>query len=166
LEQLRRIVQFRLDARLTDSASQLISNLVGSLVELGVVRPDESEALSNAVLQLVSIPVTIDIKPGSFPNSINPGSNGNIPVAILSTPTFNAAASVDRTSLTFGRTGNEQSLLRSSVEDTNSDGLPDVICQFDTRKAGFQSGDTQGILKGRTIGGVPIVGSDSVRIVP
>jgi hypothetical protein len=34
--------------------------------------------------------VSIDIKPGSAPNSINPRSRGVIPVAILTTDTFDA----------------------------------------------------------------------------
>jgi hypothetical protein len=49
----------------------------------------------------------IDITPGSSVHSINRKSEGKIPVAILSTPDFNASAQVDRTSLTFGHTGNE-----------------------------------------------------------
>ena len=36
------------------------------------------------------IAVIIDIKPGSDTNSINLGSNGHLPVAILSSPTFDA----------------------------------------------------------------------------
>lgn len=38
----------------------------------------------------VYISVTIDIKPGSYPNSINLGSNGNVLVAIFSTEDFDA----------------------------------------------------------------------------
>ncbi len=49
-----------------------------------------------------AIPVTIDIKPGSDPNSINPKSKGKIPVAILSTQDFDAPQMVDKDSLTFG----------------------------------------------------------------
>ncbi|MGH7427001.1 MAG: hypothetical protein ACREJ4_01340, partial [Candidatus Methylomirabilaceae bacterium] len=37
------------------------------------------------------IEVDIDIKPGSDPNSINLGDQGRIPLAILTTATFNAA---------------------------------------------------------------------------
>ena len=36
------------------------------------------------------VEVTIDIKPGSYPNSINIGSEGNVPVAVFSTYTFDA----------------------------------------------------------------------------
>lgn len=110
--------------------------------------------------------VDIDIKAGSVPNSINPSSMGRIPVAILSSPTFDAPRAVDTTSLTFGRTGGEASLdFCSGPEDVNSDGLLDVVCHFDTNAAGFLSGDTQGVLKGKTLSGVPMKGTDSVRIV-
>jgi cell wall-associated NlpC family hydrolase len=114
----------------------------------------------------VFIPVSIDIKPGSSDNSINPSSNGKIPVAILSSTTFNAPATVDKTSLTFGHTGNENSLAFCNVEDVNGDGLLDLICQFNTQQTGFNTGDMQGILNGKTTSGIPIRGADSVRIVP
>ena len=114
-----------------------------------------------------AIEVSIDIKPGSFPNSINSKSKGTIPVAILSTADFDAPTQVDRTSLTFGRTGDEASLAfcTRSDEDVNGDGLLDIVCHFRTHLTAFQVGDTEGILKGKTVGGVPIEGRDSVRIV-
>ncbi len=114
------------------------------------------------------ISVAIDIKPGEKPASLNPRSNGKIPVAILSSSTFDATTQVDRTSLTFGHTGNEQSLdfCNAGKQDVNGDGLPDLVCHFDTPKAAFQAGDTTGLLKGQTITGVPIQGSDAIRIVP
>lgn len=109
----------------------------------------------------------IDIKPHSNPNSINTKSRGTIPVAILSTPDFDATIEVDKSSLTFGRTGDEESLAKctKSNEDVNDDGLEDVVCHFNTQDTGFQQGDTEGILKGKTIAGEPFEESDSVRIV-
>ncbi len=88
-------------------------------------------------------------------------------VAILSTPDFDATTEVDKSSLTFGRTGDEDSLARCtrSNEDVNGDGLLDVVCHFRTQDTGFQSGDTEGILKGKTVDNVPIEGRDAVRIV-
>lgn len=116
---------------------------------------------------LQTLTVAIDIKPGERPNAINPRSNGTTPVAILSTPSFNAASQVDTTSLKFGQTGNEPSLaFCSPPQDVNGDGLPDVLCHFTTQKAGFQAGDTQGVLTGKAIVGTPIRGTDSVVIVP
>ena len=111
--------------------------------------------------------VTIDIKPGSQTNPINPRSSGKIPVAILSTPDFNAPSEVDRASLTFGSTGNEHSLVSCNKKgtDVNGDGLKDLMCHFKTKLAGFKFGDTEGILKGQTLGGVPIEGRDVVRVL-
>jgi hypothetical protein len=99
---------------------------------------------------------------------INAGSYGKIPVAILSTPTFNAVTSVDPSSLTFGRTGNEQSLAfcNTGGEDINGDGLPDSVCHFQTQLTGFQSADTVGILKGTTVQGAQIIGQEAIVVVP
>lgn len=112
--------------------------------------------------------VAIDVKPGSFPNSINPKSKGKIPVGILSSSTFDAPAQIDQGSLTFGQTGDEPSLAfcNPSLEDVNGDGLPDLVCHFTTQLTEFRPGDTVGVLKGNSVAGIPITGTDSVRIVP
>lgn len=112
--------------------------------------------------------VSVDVKPGGVPNSINPGSQGLIPVAVLSTATFNAPSQVNGGSVTFGRTGNEESLAfcNASPEDVNFDGLLDLVCHFFTNQTEFQAGDTQGTLKGLTVDGISFIGVDSVRIVP
>jgi probable HAF family extracellular repeat protein len=127
-----------------------------------------SNGSEHAVLLTPWRSVPIDIKPGGFPNSINPKSRGKIPVAILSSPTFDAPAQVDRGSLTFGRTGDEPSLAfcNSGPADVNGDGLPDLVCHFHTPTTGFQAGDTEGVLKGETVAAISFSGSDSVRIVP
>ena len=52
-----------------------------------------------------------------------------------------------------------------SAEDVNGDGLLDLVCHFYIQLTGFQAGDTEGILKGKTVGGLLIEGRDSVRIV-
>lgn len=114
------------------------------------------------------IPVAIDIKPGSSTNPINPGTNGTIPVAILSSPTFDALSQISLNSLTFGRTGTESSLgfCNSAGEDVNGDGIPDLVCHFYTQKSDFKAGETLGVLKGFTVGGELIRGTDAVLIVP
>ena len=55
----------------------------------------------NGTIEEEAAEVVIDIKPGSFPNSINPKNKGVIPVAILTTATFDATT-VDPLSVTFG----------------------------------------------------------------
>ena len=112
------------------------------------------------------ITVSIDIKPGSDQNTVNSKSRGKIPVAILSGDTFDAM-SVDPTTLTFGRTGDEDSLAfcNGSPGNVNADKLRDLMCFFNTEDTGFQAGDKEGVLKGTTLDGTPITGTDSVRIV-
>ncbi len=47
---------------------------------------------ANLVVKIADVEVTIDIKPGGNHNSINPNSAEVIPVAILTTSTFDAAS--------------------------------------------------------------------------
>jgi len=112
-------------------------------------------------------PIPIDIRPFSYLNLIVPWEWSFIPVAILSDAGFDAVDEVVSASLTFGLTGNEESLTFCFPRghDVNSDGFNDLICVFRTQKAGFQCNDTEGILKGRTVDGTFVKGSDSVRMV-
>jgi hypothetical protein len=112
--------------------------------------------------------VDIDIKPGSFPNSINLGSRGAVPAAIISTAAFDART-VDPTTVTLA---GAQVRLRgrgtpmASFEDVNGDGLLDLVVHVSTEALQFSESDTEAILEGQTIGGTRIRGADSVRIVP
>ena len=112
--------------------------------------------------------VGMDIKPGGSDNNVNLKSGGKIRVAVISTPGFDATTVVDELSVSFGRTGDEQSLVDCDKphKDVNGDGVDDLLCHFDTAATGFVEGDTEGVLKGRTVDGTPIEGRDSVRIVP
>jgi len=112
--------------------------------------------------------ILIDIKPGSDRNTINPRSRGKIPVAILSGPAFNAPLTIDPSSATFGRTGNEQSLAfcDSWPDDVNGDGLPDLVCHLNTSETRFLTTDSIGILKARTFNDELVVGTNAVTIVP
>jgi hypothetical protein len=130
------------------------------------------EGISEAALALINataVPFTvdIDIKPGSSAGPIRLSSNGKIPVAILSTPTFDAPSKVDQTSLTFGRSGYEHSLASCDTPvDVNGDGLPDLLCHFTTRLTRFQIDDTEGVLRGRTLDDLLLEGRDSIKVVP
>lgn len=107
-----------------------------------------------------------DVKPRSFPSSINIKKDGLVPAAILSTAEFDAVAQVDQTSLTFGATGLEQSLVRcgSPGEDVNDDGRADLVCQFDTTKTGLTCGMTTATLMGRTVDGRRFEGQDDIKL--
>lgn len=112
--------------------------------------------------------VGIDIKPGSDPNSINLGSKGTIPVAILSTPDFDATT-VDPVSVTLADAsvkvkGNGSPM--ASEEDVNLDGLTDLVVHVFTSGLELTDGDVEAVLEGETFAGIAIRGSDLVRIVP
>ena len=115
-----------------------------------------------------SISVAIDIKPGAFPNTINLGSNGVVPVAILSTPTFDART-VNPTSVSLGGAAvrlKGKGTPMASLQDVNGDGLVDLVVHVETQAFELTAGDTRAFLEGKTFGGAQVIGSDSVRIVP
>ncbi|HYX26755.1 MAG TPA: hypothetical protein VFC23_21560, partial [Thermoanaerobaculia bacterium] len=106
--------------------------------------------------------------PGSFPNSINLRSGGSVPVAILSTPTFDART-VNPTTVILASApvqlkGNGTAMV--SVEDVNGDGRLDLVVHVSTEALQLTANDTKAILKGQTFDGTYITGSDSVRVVP
>lgn len=109
------------------------------------------------------IEVEIDIKPGSFPNSINPDSEGVIPVAILTTDDFDASI-VDADTVRFGPAGAQAE--HWALEDVDRDGNEDMILDFLTQDTGIMAGETEAKLVGRTLDGTEIYGSDSVWTVP
>jgi hypothetical protein len=82
-------------------------------------------------------------------------------VAILSGPEFNAPVDIDKTSLTFGRIGDEKSLAfcNSNDDDEKRDIHGGLVCHFYISQTGFQSSDTEGILKGKKHSGVAFLWS-------
>ena len=110
------------------------------------------------------IAVNVDIKPGSFPNSIDPKSKGVIPVAILTTDTFDAAT-VDPLSVKFGPSGATEAQGRGQIEDADGDGDLDLVLRFRTQDTGITCGATAASLTGETFTGQPITGSDSIKTV-
>lgn len=115
-----------------------------------------------------TLSVEIDVKPGSYPNSINLGSNGVVPVAILSSATFDATT-VDPMTVTLASSpvslrGNGQPA--ASIEDVNGDGLPDLVVQVWTEALQLTTTSTTVALQGYTHAGEQIAGYDEVNIVP
>jgi hypothetical protein len=108
--------------------------------------------------------VAIDIKPNNFPNSINPGNQGVIPVAILTDGVFDAAT-VDPTTIRFGVNGNETAPAHYALEDVDGDGQLDMILHFKTQATGLVCGTTSAVLTASTFGGQAIRGTDSVNTV-
>ncbi|MHC4535124.1 MAG: hypothetical protein ACYS6K_14340 [Planctomycetota bacterium] len=114
--------------------------------------------------------VDIDIKPGSYPNSINLGSNGKVPVAILSSDTFAATELVDPTSVTLAGAevqvrGKAETPMASDA-DVNGDGLLDLVVHVSTQALELSAVDTLAVLEGQLFDGTPIGGEDTIRVVP
>lgn len=105
-------------------------------------------------------PVTIDIKPGRFPNKLK--SNEKIPVAILTTATFDATT-VDPALVLFGATGTEAAPVQVTRKDVDRDGNFDLLLYFHMQETGLGCGDTVAILTGATMSGQEIEGSDPVE---
>ena len=135
-------------------------------IELTISDANEEWAtIDNIELQAAPEPVTIDIKPGSDPNSINLKSKGRIPVAILTTDTFLAFNEVDPLSVAFGPDGATESHGRAHIKDVDDDGDMDMVLHFNTQDTGIQCGDTEATLTGMTFGGEPITGTDTIVTV-
>lgn len=112
--------------------------------------------------------ISLDIKPGSAAVApLNPKAKGKVPVALLSSDTFDATQ-VDEASLTFGALGNEGSFSHcdKSRRDVNGDGKPDLVCHFDIEVAGFSRGDSLGKMKGKTKNGQAFVGTGDLKVTP
>ena len=114
--------------------------------------------------QMVAI---IDIKPGSYPNSINLGSNGVVPVAVLSTSDFDATTIVPLTvslaSAPVNLKGN--GTPQYSFQDVNNDSLLDLIVQVSTQALQLSSTDQTANFLGYTSDNTEVIGSDMVRVV-
>ncbi|MHC4693462.1 MAG: hypothetical protein ACYS67_12035 [Planctomycetota bacterium] len=114
--------------------------------------------------------ITIDIKPGSYPNAINLGSNGVIPVAILSTEDLDATT-IDPDTVSLGGSGvavrGKGNKSLATQEDVNGDGLMDLVVKVETENLDpgtFQNG--LAVLQVTVDGNVIYEGSDEIIIVP
>lgn len=160
----------RVDRFTFDASGNAIDN--GSfMVNPGLVPPAEwIPDLHFAPGDAGLISVEIDIKPGSYPNCFNNNGHGVIPVAILSSPTFDAtqvdAATVELEGLAVSVRGKSNKLM-AHQEDVNGDGLVDLVVQIEDVDDWFNSGeDSSATLTGTTFDGTEIEGTDSICIVP
>jgi hypothetical protein len=109
----------------------------------------------------------IDIKPGSDPNSINLGSKGVVPVAILSSSTFDATT-VDPLTVRLGSAEiavRGKGTLLAHEEDVNGDGLQDLVIQVNTADLGFAPDAGEATLTGYTFSGQFFWGTDEIIVV-
>ena len=144
-------------------------NFLGMFAEEQCILFPDSPRLVDFPRLVINIPdippLSIDIKPGKTPNSINPASMQKIPVAVLSADTFDATQ-VDPLTVAFGPSGAAESHGRSHIRDIDEDGDADLILHFNTQATGIQCSDTEATLTGETFGGQPVTGTDAINTVP
>lgn len=128
----------------------------------------DSFAIDYAVLDIeyyCTIPVTIDIKPGSDPSSFGADSKGKIPVAVFGSATFDVAQ-IDDATVRFGDSeGNGAFSTKVGIEDKNGDGYMDKVYHFSFPETNLDTGDLIGYLSGSLLNGNGFAGSSDVNIV-
>jgi len=164
----------------TDAAFGVAVDKFGSAYVTGETQSDETtfpvktgpdltyngsyDAFVAKIKLIVPTPFPIVIKPGSPVATINPQSQGMLPVAILSTDEADATL-IDPQSVRFGASGTEAAPVRATQGDVDGDGLADLLLLFGTQETGIDCGDTSATLTGRTLDGQSISRSAAIRTV-
>ncbi len=168
----------------------VVGAVLGALCSLGAGSALASESLAGGLgvgpgvsfaEVVLSEPVTptgtaveIDIRPGSGNNPVNPKSNGVLPVAILSSETFDATQADPATIFLAGApvaSPSSSGKFLANEQDVNEDGLPDLFVKIETELIDLElldldSPTAAAILVGETFDGDPFWGADGVTIVP
>ena len=114
--------------------------------------------------------VDVDVKPGSWPNSINCNNeNEVITVAILTTDDFDATT-VDHTTAVFGpdkatETHTKNGEPQRHEEDVDGDGDVDLVFHFRNGDTGIECGAIWGSIRAFTFDGQEVKGRNRIRTV-
>ena len=147
-------------------------------VVLSVTDKDGGTGMDNLTLTVPYFVVGIDITPGSTPNPIAMSNRGVLPVAILSTATFDATQ-VDPATVYLGdEVGTDTPVAQrnngtylASSQDVNGDGRLDMVVQFRVpdlvANGDVTAGTTKLVLRGFEVDGCTnFRGEDAVVVVP
>ncbi|MDH3569169.1 MAG: hypothetical protein OER89_03175 [Gemmatimonadota bacterium] len=114
------------------------------------------------------VPVAIDIKPGSDPNSIACNTPMEaIAVGILTTDAFDATT-VDHTTVTFEGASEMHTTpqgVQRHEKDVDLDGDLDLVLHFRLGETVLTCASTDGTLSGETFDGQTIEGTDAVHMI-
>jgi hypothetical protein len=110
------------------------------------------------------IRVSIDVKPGDKPTTLEPKREGMVPIAILSTKDFDAAQ-VDPDTVRAGATGSEASVFKSMMEDVDNDKDVDLLLLFRVPQLALSCNVKSVTVRGKTETGQDFEGTETVTMV-
>ena len=110
-----------------------------------------------------TLEVSIDVRPTSAENRVNPFARGVVQVALLGAEDLDVTQ-VDVASLGFGPSA--APAVHTEIEDVNADGWHDLVTHHRIPKTGIALGDTEACLTGAMADGMALSGCDAVSTVP
>ena len=149
----------------TTTGANTFTELGIHTVSVTVVDDDDGVSIQSFFVEVSRLPVSLDVKPGSDDNPINLKSNGVIPVAVLTTESFNAL-DIDPSTLRLGPTGATIAHTGAHAEDVDDDGRTDLVSHYRTQEVGLESGNTSIELIGSTTDGRHVQGIDNITTNP
>ncbi len=140
--------------------SYLAAGVVNNVLHaVGGFNPTNGSLATVEAFSAEAIQVQIDVMPGTFPNVFSL-TDRDITVAVLTTPSFNAAT-VNVSTVRFAGAVPSFSALR----DKDGDGDLDLVLLFAVPALDLTCASKQATLTGQTTTGLSFQGTDSIRIM-
>ena len=117
-------------------------------------------AYDNIVLAAAPAAVVIDVIPGDSANKVYPNKSGKLPVAVLSSATFDAAQ-VDPATLRFG-VGQAAPVEAPVIANVDGEHGDDTTVRFQVAGSGIVCNDTDVSLSGETYSGEQFIAEDAI----
>lgn len=128
---------------------------------MGEADPVVEEAPAATVIE-----ATLDIKPGGDSDKIKLGCKGKLPVAVLGTAEFDPST-IDLASIRLGAAAvvmKKHDRYQASMEDTDGDGLDDLVLHFEIRDLGIDETSTELAFSALTTDGIEVTAVADITV--